>query len=192
MSKYVQCGSWPRWTASVSAVIGTLSLFATPSLIAQASDNESPLKVGVINLDAVAFQSPAGQALQRELAQFQEAFTIELQTRQEAARTIEAQVAESDSLPEEARRALERDYQDVITDFQRFQQDKQQEGAALRADGITRIREELNPAIESIQAELQYDLVLNSQTTWIVIFSDRIDITQSVIDRLPSTEGNPQ
>lgn len=192
MSKYVQCVSWPRCTASVLAAIGILSLFTTTSVMAQASDAESSLKVGVINLDAVAFQSPAGQALQRELARFQEAFTAELQTRQEAARTIELQVAEADSLPEEARRALEREYQDVITDFQRFQQDKQEEGAALRADGITRIQQELNPVIEAMQAELQYDLVLNSQATWIVIFHDRIDITQLVIDRLQSEDGNPQ
>ena len=192
MSKYVACLSWPRRTGVVVAVLGILSLFTTVSVSAQASVGESPLKVGVVNLDAVALQSPAGQALQRELARFQEAVTAELQTKQEAARTIEARVAESDSLSEEARRALEREYQDVITDFQRFQQDKQQEGAALRADGMTQIQQELSPVIEAIQAELNYDLVLNSQTTWIVIFSDRIDITQIVIDRLQSAEGSPQ
>jgi len=149
-----------------------------------AAGQEPPLKIGVLNVDLVALQSPAGKALQQQTADFQLEITQELQVLQEAARAIESEVAAADSLSQEARRDLERRYQDALTNFQRYQQDKQEEAAALRTEGMNRIQQEISPAIESIQAELGYDLVLNSQNTLVVIFSERIDITQLVIDRL--------
>ena len=79
---------------------------------------------------------------------------------------------------------LEREYQDVLTDYQRYQQDKQEEVTALQTEGQSRIREEIGPVIAAIQAELGYDLVLNSTSPTILFFSARIDITQLAIDRL--------
>ena len=35
-------------------------------------------------------------------------------------------------------------------------------------------------------AELDYDLILNATSTIIILFSERVDITQLVIDRLAS------
>ena len=150
---------------------------------AQAGD-EAPAKIAVINLDFVALGSPAGQALQQQVLTFQQDLAAELQVRQDAARGIEQRVAEADSLSEEERRVLEREYQDALTGLQRFQQDKQEEATLLRADGLARIQSEIAPVIERIQVELGYDIVLNSQNGLIVIYSERVDITQLVVDRL--------
>lgn len=173
---------------AMMAVVVALGALTTP-LVAQQAASDAPLKVGVLNLDAVALQSPAGQALQTEIVAFQENLTAEMQARQDAARAIEQQVATADTLDVETQRRLEREYQDALTDFQRFQQDKQQEAEALRSDGLARIQEEIAPVIEQIQVELGYDLVFNSTSTFIVIFSDRVDITQLVIDRLQAAGG---
>ena len=165
------------------SAIAAIALFAlgTGSLAAQ----DPPIKIGVMNLDLVALQSPSGKLLQEETIAFQENVTLELQNRQEEARAIESEVAAAgDSLSADAARELERRYQDALTGLQRFQQDKQEEAAALRADGMSRIQREIAPVIEKIQAELGYDLVFNSQNALIVIFSERVDITQLVIDRL--------
>lgn len=168
-----------RLAISLAAGLGAL---APAGVAAQAE--EAPLKVGVVNVDAVALQSPAGQALQQQLAAFQEEVGTELQVREEAVRLIEQRVAEADSLSVEERRVLEREYQDVLTDYQRYQQDKQEEVTALQAEGQSRIREEIGPVIAAIQSELGYDLVLNSTSPTILFFSARIDITQLAIDRL--------
>lgn len=168
-----------RLAISLAAGLGAL---APAGVAAQAE--EAPLKVGVVNVDAVALQSPAGQALQQQLAAFQEEVRAELQVREEAVRLIEQRVAEADSLSVEERRVLEREYQDVLTDYQRYQQDKQEEVTALQAEGQSRIREEIGPVIAAIQSELGYDLVLNSTSPTILFFSARIDITQLAIDRL--------
>ena len=175
---------------SLAAALGVVLVPA--SAIAQQED-EAPLKVGVVNVDAVALQSPAGQALQERLAAFQADVGAELQAREVAVRTLEQRIAEPDSLSVEETRALEREYQDVLTDFQRYRQDMQEEAAALQTEGQAAIREEIGPVLAAIQAELGYDLVLNSTSPIILFFSDRIDITQLAIDRLtaaPPPGGN--
>ena len=99
-------------------------------------------------------------------------------------REIEARIAEADSLSVDDRRVLEREYQDALTEFQRFQQDKQEEATVLQGEGQARIREEIGPVIAAIQSDLGYDLVLNSTSPIILFFSERIDITQLAIERL--------
>lgn len=167
-----------------SAIALVVSAVALTASFAPVAAQDAPLKVGVLNLDIVALQSPAGQALQDEIAAFNENLTAEMTSRQEAARAIETRIAVADSADTEGLRALEREYQDALTQFQRFQQDKQAEANELRASGLARIQEEIAPVIEQIQTELGYDLVFNSNSTDIVIFSDRVDITQIVVDRL--------
>ncbi|WP_420633290.1 OmpH family outer membrane protein [Candidatus Palauibacter sp.] len=159
--------------------------WAPATLAAQAAEaEEAPLKIGVINVDAVALQSPAGQALRQQLAGFQAEVTAELQTRQTAVQAIEERIGAADSLSVDERRLLEREYQDALTEFQRYQQDKQEEATALQAEGQNRIRAEIAPVIEGIQADLGYDLILNSTSNIIILFSERMDITQLAIDRL--------
>ena len=175
---------WMRRAMSPLAISLAAGLGALAPAGVAAQAEEAPLKVGVVNVDAVALQSPAGQALQQQLAAFQEEVGAELQVREEAVRLIEQRVAEADSLSVEERRVLEREYQDVLTDYQRYQQDKQEEVTALQTEGQARIREEIGPVIAAIQSELGYDLVLNSTSPTILFFSARIDITQLAIDRL--------
>lgn len=169
----------------------TLLLALAPATLAGQAEGQAadaPLSIGVIDLDAAAFGSPAGQALAQELTDFQQELAAELQVRQEAVRAIEFRVAEADSLTVDERRVLEREYQDALTAFQRYQQDKQEEATALQNDGRERIRAELAPVIEAIQAELDYDLILNATSPIIILFSERVDITQLVIDRLAAAD----
>ena len=155
---------------------------------------DGPLRIGVIDLDAAAFGSAAGQVLAQQLTEFQEEFTAELQVREEAMRAVELRVADADSLTVDERRVLEREYQDALTAVQRYRQDKQEEAAALQNAGRERIRAELAPVIEAIQAELGYDLILNATSPIIILFSDRVDITSLVIDRLDAEDppGGPR
>ena len=168
-----------------------LLLALAPATLAGQAESQAadgPLRIGVIDLDAAAFGSPAGQELAQQLTDFQQELAAELQVRQEAVRAVELRVAEADSLTVDERRVLEREYQDALTAFQRYQQDKQEEATALQDDGRERIRGELAPVIEAIQAELGYDLILNATSPIIILFSERVDITQLVIDRLAASD----
>ena len=176
--------TYPRLRLWCAALVFAV---APAALAAQA--DEAPLKVGVIDLDAAAFGSPAGQELAQQLTDFQQQLATELEARQEAVRAIEQRIAEADSLTVDERRVLEREYQDALTDFQRYQQDKQEEATALQNEGRDRIRAELAPVIEAVQEELGYDLILNGTSPIIILFSERVDITQLIIDRLAADPG---
>lgn len=179
---------YARLLLSSAALLLTL---APATLVGQAESPaaDAPLKIGVIDLDAAAFGSPAGQELAQQLTDFQQELAAQLEIRQEAVRVIEQRVAEADSLTVDERRVLEREYQDALTDFQRYQQDKQEEATALQTEGVERIRAELGPVIEAIQVELGYDLILNGTSPIIILFSERADITQLVIDRLAASDS---
>ena len=54
----------------------------------------------------------------------------------------------------------------------------------FQTEGLTRVREEIGPALDAIMAEEGYDLILNRANQAVVMSSDRIDITQLVLERL--------
>lgn len=143
-----------------------------------------PPKIAVVNVDFVAVQSPAGQALQREIQGLRDQVQSGLEERQAEVRRVEQAVAQADSLSGEEKRTLEREYQDALTDLRRFQQDAQDRAQRMQAEGLAQIREEIGPILEGIMQEQGYDLVLNAQNSAIVLSSDRIDITRMVLERL--------
>ncbi len=164
-----------------------LVMLPTPNV---AQDAAAPIKVGVVNLDEIARLSPAGEALRSQVEAFQAEVATEVATRQAAQRALEEQMAAApDDMAPAERVSLERQYQDLLRDFQRFQEDRQAEVDALQFDGLARIQEEIGPAIQAVQVELGYDLVLNSADNVVVLFSDRVDITDVVVERLQA--GTP-
>lgn len=188
-------GSLPRRLASL-ALGGLLTLTvgvsrgaaqdpapAGPEAPAPAQD--APLKIAVVNVDRIAAQSPSGMALQARLQEFQQQLNQELLARQTAANEIQRRIAEApDTMSVVERLALEREYQDALTAYQRFQQDKQREGQALQAEGLARVQAELQPVLVAIQEEQGFDLILNMNDNAIVLVSPRVNITQLVLDRL--------
>lgn len=146
---------------------------------------DAPLKIAVVNVDRIAAQSPSGMALQARLQEFQQQLNQELLARQTAANEIQRRIAEApDTMSVVERLALEREYQDALTAYQRFQQDKQREGQALQAEGLARVQAELQPVLVAIQEEQGFDLILNMNDNAIVLVSTRVNITQLVLDRL--------
>ena len=81
--------TYPRLRLWCAALVFAV---APAALAAQA--DEAPLKVGVIDLDAAAFGSPAGQELAQQLTDFQQQLATELEARQEAVRAIEQRIAD--------------------------------------------------------------------------------------------------
>ncbi len=163
---------------------------APPGPEAPAPAQEAPLKIAVVNVDRIAAQSPSGMALQARIQEFQQQLNQDLLARQAAANDIQRRIAEApDTMSVVQRLALEREYQDALTAYQRFQQDKQREGQALQSEGLARIQAELQPVVTAIQEEQGFDLILNMNDNAIVLVSQRINITQQVLDRLAA--GGP-
>jgi outer membrane protein len=158
-------------------------LLAVPAATAQ----DRPTKIAVVNLDYVVAQSPAGKKLQALLEKFQQDVRSEGEQKRAAANQIRQQiVAGANSLPENQLGALQQQYEDATIEIRRFQEEKQREGEKMQAEGLREIERQLEPVFRQIQDERGYDLILANTPGVVVMASDRIDITQKVIDRLNS------
>lgn len=160
-----------------------MGLYSGSSAVAVAAQ-EAPTKIGVVNVEFIAAQSPAGQELAAEIQALRDQYNAELASREAEVSDIQARVAAADSTDIVTLRALQREYQDALTAFQRYQQDVQAQAQQFQADGLLRVREEIGPAIEAIMEEDGFDLILNAGNAAIIMSSDRIDVTQRVLDRL--------
>lgn len=163
------------------AAIGVATLIiGAGSVTAQ----DSPVKIAVVDIDFIAVQSPAGQELAAEITALQTQYQAELTARQAEVDGIQARIASVDSANVAEQRVLQREYQDAVTSFQRYQQDIQAQAQTFQAEGLLRVREEIGPALEAIMREEGYDLILNTGNPAVLMSSERIDITQLVLDRL--------
>lgn len=175
--------------AVARALLGAAAASLAAGGAAPVFGQDTPLKIAVVDIDFLAVQSPAGQALAAEIAALQEQYNTELAARESKVDDIEARIVAVDSLNLQEQRALQREYQDAVTSFQRFQQDVQGQAQQRQAEGIVRVREEIGPALEAIMLEEGYDLILNTGNLAVVMSSDRIDITQAVLERLQAADS---
>jgi Skp family chaperone for outer membrane proteins len=164
--------------AVLGAVVG-LALGVGP-----AAGQDAQVRIAVVDIDFIAVQSPAGKELAGEITALQNQYNTEMAARQAEVDGIQARIVAVDSADVEGQRVLQREYQDAVTSFQRYQQDVQAQAQAFQTEGLTRVREEIGPALEAIMAEEGYDLILNRANQAVVMSSDRIDITQLVLERL--------
>jgi Skp family chaperone for outer membrane proteins len=176
-----------------SLVIATaLALASTAAATAQdtpAASQDAPLRIAVLDVDFVAVQSPAGQQLAAEIAAMRQQYGQELATRQAEVNDIQSQVAQVAEDDIEQQRLLQRRYQDALTAFQRYQQDVQAQAQQRQNEGLAKVREEIGPVIEAVMREEGYDLILNTANPAVVMSSERVDITQTVLERLQAGGG---
>jgi outer membrane protein len=155
-----------------------------------AAAQDGQVKIAVVNLDYVVANSPAGKALQAQLEAFRDSVQAEAETRAQTARDLRQRIAEgANTLSDEKLAELQRQYEDAQINIKRYQDDKQREGQKMQTDGLKKIEEELEPVFTKVRDEGGYDLILNNVPGVVVMASERIDITQRVIDRLKAESG---
>lgn len=169
----------PSIAAALMAAFVTMLAATSP-----ATAQEAALRIAVLDIDFVAVQSPSGQALASEIEGLRQQYGQELAMRQAEVNAIQARIAEVPDDDIETQRTLQRQYQDALTGFQRFQQDVQAQAQQRQAEGLAKVREEIGPVIEAIMEEEGFDLILNAANPVVIMSSERVDITQTVLERL--------
>ncbi len=154
--------------------------------VATAQAQDGSIKIAVVDIQVVVGQSTAGQELQQRLSQFQQAAQQELRQQAEAMQALGQQVASATDQAEAAR--LRKQYEDETLAAQRLRDDKQREGQKMQEEGLRAIEKEIAPIFEAVQASEGYDLILARTPGLTLMVSDRVDITQLVIDRYNAVE----
>ena len=168
------------------AVLGVTILMLAGAAVAQ----QASLKIAVIDLDRLVAQSVAGQALQQQLEVFQKQVQSEGKVLADKARATEQLIKDgANSLSQDRLAELRDQYEDEATQVRRFTERKQREGAKMRDDGLKKIEDKLQPVLDGIQGAGDYDLILNRALGVVVMASERVDITDEVIEAFNAVEG---
>ncbi len=167
------------------AVLGTAILILAGAAMAQ----QAPIRVAVIDLDRLVAQSNVGQQLQKKLEDFQKQVQTEGKALADKARATKKLIDDGAiSLSQERLTVLQAQFEDEGTKVRRFTEAKQREGAKMRDDGLQEIEVKLQPVLDTVQSEGNYDLILNRALGVVVMASDRVDITDQVIAAFNAAE----
>jgi Skp family chaperone for outer membrane proteins len=174
-----------KFSCLLTGLVLGVSLLAVPAaLLAQ---EERPFRIAVVDLDAVVAESAAGQALARELEALQERARAEVDRLRRPAEAIRGQIQEgAGSLPPERVAELQREYERIMNDVRRYTDEQQREGQRMQQAGLLEIEASLEPVFEQVQADFQYDVILNRVPGVVVMVGARADITAEVIRRVGS------
>ena len=147
-------------------------------------------RIAVVDLESVVRESEAGKELQARLWKFQRDVQAEGEAMSESARQIRQRIVEgANSLSEDKLAQLQKDYEDATIAIGRFQEEKQRESKKMQQEGLRQIEKQLEPVLRRVRDEGDYDLILNKAAGVVVMASERIDITQKVIDLLNAAQS---
>ena len=172
-----------------------LALLALALLVpgAAAAQDTSALRIAVVDLDLLVAQSSAGRALQTKLQNFEQEIKRRLaELEEERNRTRQLVTEGSNSLSEERLNELQKQYEDQTIEIQRYTKDKQREGQKMQQEGLRDIELKLEPVLDQVQGQGNYDLILNRALGVVVMASDRVDITPRVLELLEASLAGGQ
>lgn len=142
---------------------------------------DGPIKIAVVDIEKVVTGSTAGQQLQKRLDDFRVVVEAELKTKADELDALRKRAEAATTLAEGDR--LSRQLEQGVIDFDRLKADKQREGQKIQKDGLNSIEKALGPIFKQVRDEQGYDLILALTPGVILMSSQRVDITQLVIDR---------
>lgn len=168
-----------------------LTLALTCLVAVPALAQETPIKIAVVDLDVVVAQSPAGKELNSKLEKFQQQVQAEIDVMTNRAKELRQRLADGvNSLTEDKLAELQKQFEDEGIKMKRLKDDKTREGQKMQNEGLRDIEKQLEPIFKQVRDEGGYDIILNRVPGVVVMASERVDLTQKVIDKLNAAAKN--
>ena len=154
----------------------------------QATLPPAVLRVGCIDLAYVAANSKHGKLATGELQTLTRKKQTELEERAKSLGAQEAQLkASAATLAEPARLELEHSVRKAQLDFARFREDSQSEVKQFAERVERELRAKLFPIVDEISREKGLALVFTVDAPGLVWFSQTLDVSREVVERLDRT-----
>jgi Skp family chaperone for outer membrane proteins len=167
-----------------------LTLALTCLVAAPAFAQGDAAKIAVVDLDVVVAQSPAGKELNAKLEKFQQQVQAEIDAMTTRAKDLRQRLTEGvNSLTEEKLAELQKQFEDEGIKMKRLKDDKTREGQKMQNEGLRDIEKQLEPIFKQVRDEGGYDIILNRVPGMVIMASEKVDITQKVIDRLSAPKN---
>ena len=163
-----------------------LGLFAAGGLLAQ----ESPLKIGFVNLEALTVESPQGRAANERIGEMFAPRQRDLNASQTRLEELtESYERDSETMGTEQLRSAEREIIALRREIQQMNQALQEDFQLEQETSRRDLGSIFLSHVRQVSEENDYDLVL---TGGVVYFSDAVNITPQVLGALQETYSSDQ
>ena len=142
---------------------------------------QSTTRIAVVDIDRVVLSSKDFQAMQARLKAMDEALGPKLQEKVQAISALRDSLA--GKTPDQ-QRPIQKQIEDETLAGRRLREDAEREAEKMQQQELEKIQEKLGPIIQAVQAEANYDLILNANPGIVLAVGQGLDITQTVIDKL--------
>ncbi len=160
-----------------------LSIFWILFLGVLVSVASAEVKVGVIDLQTVVRKSEAGQEALKQLQTKFEKLRKELQAKEEELRKFKEELEKkAPLLSPEARQEKEREYQKMLREYQAQREDAQFEMKQAEEKALKPIMKDLEKIVKEMAQKEGYDLILEKRMPGVYWTSERIEITDHVVE----------
>lgn len=159
------------------AVASLLMLMAAGSVNAAEAPN-----IAFVNTPQVLEQAPQAEAVRQTLKKEFSSRDAELIAEQKKIKSLEDKLTRDRlTMSEEQQRELERKIHSQQRELKRAREDFAEDVNIRRNEELAKMQREISKSIVALAREMEYDLILESG---VIYASDRVDITEKVIQRL--------
>lgn len=165
------------------AVAALVMLMAAGSVSAAEAPN-----IAFVNTPQVLEQAPQAEAVRETLKKEFSARDAELVAEQKKIKSLEDKLTRDRlTMSEEQQRKLEREIHNQQRELQRAREDFAEDVNIRRNEELAKMQRDISKSIVALAREMEYDLILESG---VIYASDRVDITEKVIQRLKRDYAN--
>lgn len=171
----------------IFALVGLVAL----ALPVTAEAQQSGLRIGYINSEAILQQAPGVQEAQSQFDQDMQGFQAEVQgMAQELERMIQQYEQQQLTLSPEAKQQRQAAIRQKQQEYQERLQAIDERAGQRQAELVQPVMDSINDIIEQIRAEGNYSFIFNTAAGAIIAADPSLDLTDEVIRRLRTGAGD--
>jgi outer membrane protein len=169
----------------VNVLRGALAVAAVWAVVAPApAAAQAAAKVAVIDVRRLVTDSVAGKEALARLRKLQEDKIAEAKTKQDEIDQLRKRLNEGRlSLADDKIAELEKQLEEKVTGFRRFQEDAEKEFTKSQEQTFAEIERRMAPVIEKAGREGGYTLIFNKFQSGLVYADEATDITDQIVQR---------
>lgn len=175
--------------AAVSAQQATPQTAARPAAAAPGSNP----RIAVIDVERLVRDSALGKEAFARLKKINDAKKAEAEKMAKEIREMEQKLADQgQSLRDEQREVLQKQYQEKAMAFKRFNEDATRELDQQQKRELAELERRVMPVISQVGREKGYSMIFNKFQSGLVFADDASDVTEDVLRRFNTTVAVPQ
>lgn len=149
-------------------------------------------KIAVIDVRRLVTDSVAGKDALARLRKLQEAKIAEAKSKQEEIDQLRKRLNDGRlSLADDKIAELEKQLEERVTAFRRFQEDAEKEFNKTQEQTFADIERRMAPVIEKAGREGGYTLIFNKFQSGLVYADEAVDITNQIVERFNAVAAEP-